>query len=116
MRTMMKAVDAPHSVRSDHWRDTVDATFCGLDVRLDRVPDDRDEIMLGEAGPVQVIECRSGPGQIMRTARHVRRHDPGRYMLFVQAEGSDFGEQFDHGAKYRPGDLALLGPVGAFAV
>jgi AraC-like DNA-binding protein len=29
-------------------------------------------------------------------------------VLFVQAEGSDIGEQFDHCAEYRPGDLCLL--------
>jgi AraC-like DNA-binding protein len=108
MRTVMKAVAEPHARRTEFWRDTVYSTFSGLDVRLDRVPDERDELVVGQAGPVQVIESRSGPGQAVRTARHVRRHDPDRYLLFVQAEGSDLGEQFDHCTRYQPGDLGLV--------
>jgi AraC-like DNA-binding protein len=108
MHTVLKAVAEPHARRADRWRETVYATFSGLDIRLDRVPDERDEIILGQAGSVQVIESRSGPGQALRTARHIRQHDPGRYLLFVQSEGSDIGEQFDHCTEYRPGDLGLV--------
>jgi AraC-like DNA-binding protein len=104
----MKAVAEPHAERAERWRDTLDTTFAGLDARLDHLPDERDQIMIGQAGPVQVIDSLSGPGQVRRTARHVRRHDPGRYLLFVQASGSDVGEHFDHCAEYRPGDLGLL--------
>jgi AraC-like DNA-binding protein len=108
MRTVMKAVAEPPALRADRWRETVHSMFSGLDIRLDRGPDERDEIMLGQAGPVQVIESRSGSGRAWRTARHIRLHDPGRYLLFVQAEGSDIGEQFDHCTEYRPGDLGLV--------
>lgn len=107
MHTVLKAVAEPHAERAERWRDTVYSIF-GLDIRLDRVPDERDEIVLSKAGPVEVIESRSGPGYALRTAKHVRRHDPGRYMLFVQAEGSDIGEQYNRRTKYRAGDLSLV--------
>jgi AraC-like DNA-binding protein len=108
MRTVMKAAATPLADRTERWRDTLDATFSGLDVRLDRVPDERDQVMVGQAGPLQVIESLSGPGQVRRSARHVRRHDPDRYLLFVQSTGCDVGEHYDHCAEYRPGDLGLL--------
>jgi AraC-like DNA-binding protein len=108
MRTVLRAVTAPRGERAEHWRATLDSVFSGIDLRLDAEPDQRDELVVSDAGSLQVIESRSGPGQVVRTARHVRRHDPGRYVLFVQAQGSDVGEQRDHRAAYRPGDLTLL--------
>src|SRR3954453_18726490 len=108
MRSVKTAVAEPHAVRADRWRETLDSTFDGLDVRLDRVPDARDRITVGQAGPVQVIDSMSGPGQVRRTARHLRRHDPARYLLFVQVTGSDVGEHLGHCAEYRPGDLGVL--------
>jgi AraC-like DNA-binding protein len=108
MRTVMKAVAEPRAERADRWRDRLSSTFGGLDIRLDRIPDARDELLVGQAGPVQVIESRSGPGQVRRTARHIRHHDPDRYLLFVQGSGVDVGEQLDHCSEYHPGDLGIL--------
>ena len=108
MRTVMKAVAEPHALRADRWRETVSSTFAGLEIELERPPDERDQIMVGQAGPLQVIESRSGPGQARRSARHIRRHDPGRYLLFVLADGSTTAEQLGHRTEYRPGDLGLV--------
>jgi AraC-like DNA-binding protein len=108
MRTVLKAVAEPHPDRAERWRDALSSTFSGLEVRLDQTPDERDQVTLGHAGPVQVIESRSGPGEVRRTARHVRQHDPDRYLLFVQATGHGVGEQNDHWAEYHPGDFGLV--------
>lgn len=108
MRTVLKAVAEPHALRADRWRETVSSTFGGLEIALERDPDEHDQIVLGQAGPLQVIESRSGPGQARRSARHVRRHDPDRYLLFVLADGSTTAEQLGHRTDYRPGDLGLV--------
>ena len=105
---MLRASDQPSADRAAYWRQVTEATFGGLDIRLDRAPDERDQIVIGEAGPLQVLDVRSGPGEARRGARHLRRHDPDRYMLYVQVEGSSVGEQFDRCTTYRPGDLGLV--------
>jgi AraC-like DNA-binding protein len=108
MGTVLKAVAEPQAVRADRWRETYYSTFAGLDLRLDRAPDECDQMRIGHAGPVQVVESRSGPGQVRRTVGHVRGNDPDRYILFVQAEGTDIGEQNGRSAVYQPGDLGIL--------
>ena len=105
---VLKAVAEPLAERTERWRDTLDTAFAGLDVRMDRVPDERDQLAVGEVGALRVIDSLSGPGQVARSARHVRREDPERYVLFVQATGSDFGEHHGHAARYGPGDLGIL--------
>lgn len=105
---MYQAVSEPAVTRTERWHDTVSALFGGIDIRWDREPDERDELVVGTAGPLQVVESRSGPGQAFRTTRHIRHHDPNRFLLFVQSEGTAIGEQYGHCTEYRPGDLGLL--------
>lgn len=108
MRTVLKAVAEPQAQREESWRETVSTAFSGLEIDLDHAPDERDQIVIGQVGPAQFIESRSGPGRARRTAHHIRCHDPDRYVLFVQADGSSVGEQFDRRTQYRRGDLGLL--------
>ena len=108
MRTVLRAVAEPHAQRAESWRETVSTAFAGLEIDLDRAPDEHDQIVIGQAGPAQFIESRSGPGRARRTAAHIGSADPDRYVLFVQAEGSSVGEQLDRRTEYRRGDLGLL--------
>jgi AraC-like DNA-binding protein len=108
MRTVLRAVDEPQAQRADSWRETVSTAFAGLDIELERAPDEHDQIVIGQAGPAQFIESRSGPGRARRTAAHIRSNDPDRYVLFVQAEGASVGEQLGRRTEYGRGDLGLL--------
>jgi len=108
MRTVLNAVAWPPEDRAARWRETLTSLFGGLDVRLERVPDERDRLTIWDAGPVQVIESRSGPGRAERAAVDVRRGDPDRFLLFVNAAGTNIGEQNGHRTTYRPGDLGLV--------
>lgn len=108
MRTVLRAVAEPHAQRADSWRETVSTAFAGLEIDLDRAPDEHDQIVIGQAGPAQFIESRSGPGRARRTSAHIRSNNPDRYVLFAQAEGSSVGEQLGRRTRYRRGDLGLL--------
>jgi AraC-like DNA-binding protein len=107
MRTVLKAVAEPERTRTAYWNEVVADTVTGLDIRLDEPPDARDELTVGTVGPLRVIVSRSGPGEARRTAEHVRKLDPQRYMLFVQAEGTALGEQDGRCAEFAPGDIGV---------
>ncbi|MFG1814111.1 helix-turn-helix domain-containing protein [Kribbella sp. NPDC049174] len=107
MRTVLRAAAEPVRTRTAYWNNVVADAVSGLEIRLDEPPDGRDELTVGTVGPLQVIVSRSGPGEARRTAEHVRRQDPQRYMLFVQAEGTALGEQDGRCAEFAPGDLGV---------
>ncbi|MFC5262687.1 helix-turn-helix domain-containing protein [Kribbella qitaiheensis] len=107
MRTVFTAVVEPVGTRTAYWNEVVADRLAGLDIRLDDVPDARDELVVGDVGPLQVVVSRSGPGEARRTAGHIRRHDPERYLLFVQAEGVALGEQDGRCARFAAGDVGI---------
>ncbi|TCC57416.1 helix-turn-helix domain-containing protein [Kribbella pittospori] len=107
MRTLLRAVAEPRATRAAYWNEVVAGCLGGLDLRLDDGPDDRDELLVGTVGPLQVAVSRSGPGEATRTAAHARREDPGHYALFVQAEGLTVSEQDGRVARFAPGDIGI---------
>ncbi|OLT01425.1 hypothetical protein BJF90_31935 [Pseudonocardia sp. CNS-004] len=64
-------------------------------------------MVVGSAGALTVIRSSSGPGEARRTARHIRRSDPGHYQLFVQGRGSAYARQNGHENRLAPGDISL---------
>ena len=104
---MYRAVDEPEASRTAYWRH-VFATVTGLEAHFDERPDSRDELLVGDVGPVHVVGVSSGPGEARRTARHIRVNDPDSYLLFVQDEGFALGEHRGRCSEFRPGDLGLV--------
>lgn len=67
----------------------------------------RDELISHEAGAVRVFDSWCGPGEVRRTARHIRRADPDAYQLIVPVQGRTMGEQNGQQAVLGPGDLSV---------
>lgn len=107
MSVVFRPADVPVASRQDYLRHVIDDHLVPMDVRFEDGPDGRDEIRTGTFGPVRVSESATGPGEARRTTKHIRRSDPDLYQLFVQVSGTGVGEQNDHSAALRPGDLSL---------
>jgi len=107
MHTVLSAAAGPRGEREDRWRHLVSTTFTGMDLKFTTAPGERERMILGDLGPLQVIETRSGPGQARRTERHVRDQDPDRWFVFVQGEGGTVTSQDGRGARFRTGDIGL---------
>jgi AraC-like DNA-binding protein len=70
-------------------------------------PGERERMVVGDLGPIQVLETRSGPGEARWSERHLREMDPDRWFLFVQGEGDTVSGQEGRRARFRTGDLGL---------
>jgi AraC-like DNA-binding protein len=108
MPSLLQASSVPRETRTAYWNEVVAANVVGMDLRFDEAPDERDQIMEGDIGPVHVVESRSGPGEARRTDRHIRRNDPQRYALFMQVDGSSLSEQGGRCSRFEPGDVGLV--------
>jgi len=89
------------------WEPTVLPGLVGLR-RLREGPEPTDRLTVGQLGPLRVVETIDGPGQAVRTRRDVLDDDPGRYAVFVQAEGRSTGEQDGRRAVFGPGEVGLV--------
>jgi AraC-like DNA-binding protein len=104
---VLRAIDQPAATRYDYWRQVVADSIVPMDVRLADGPGPRDELVIGSAGAVSVVTSSTGPGEARRTARHIRRSDPGLYQLFVQVRGTGLARQNGHETELAPGDVSL---------
>ncbi|TWF79612.1 AraC-like DNA-binding protein [Pseudonocardia hierapolitana] len=107
MSVVLRAVDQPPAVRDEYWRRVVADSIVPMDVWLADGPGARDEMEIGSAGAVSVVRSSAGPGEARRTARHIRRCDPGLYQLFVQVHGTGLARQNGHETELVPGDVSL---------
>ncbi|TCM40369.1 hypothetical protein [Kribbella sp. VKM Ac-2568] len=55
MRTVFRAVAEPVGTRTAYRNEVVADRLAGLDIRLDDLPDARDELVVGDVGPLQVV-------------------------------------------------------------
>jgi len=78
-----------------------------MDVTFVSTPGEREQMLLGDLGPIQVLETRSGPGEARWSERHLREKDPDRWFLFVQGEGDTVSGQQGRRARFRTGDIGL---------
>lgn len=107
MRTQLRADSEPRKTRAEYWRELVAGNVIGMDLRFDDPWDVRSEMRSGDIGPVSVTEVRCSAGEARRTTRHIRQHDPGRYVLLTQIEGATDGEHRGRRTRFTPGDLGL---------
>jgi AraC-like DNA-binding protein len=108
MSMVLRASDEPQATRMDFWRHVIDQALVPMDVRLHDGPDERDEIRVRDVGAVRVTETSTGPGEVVRTRKHIGRAEPELYQVFVLAQGGVVGEQGGRTARLGPGDLGVV--------
>lgn len=107
MPTVLSAAAGPRRDREARWRHLVATTIGGMDLTFVSAPGERERMVIGDLGPIQVLETRSGPGEARWSERHLREKDPDRWFLFVQGEGDTVSGQEGRRARFRTGDIGL---------
>lgn len=107
MTVTVRADDVPAASRAEYWRHVVGDTEVPMEVRVDHGPDFPNRLVAGNVGGLWVSDVTSGPGESLRTWRHVRRSAPDFYQVWVQVRGHAMAEQDGRAARLRPGDFAL---------
>jgi AraC-like DNA-binding protein len=109
MRMVLRAADEPAATRVDYWQHVVDEAFCPLEVKTPDGLDVRDQVRVGHAGAVRVLELAMNKSHLVeRGDAQIRRLDPEGYTVNVQERGRGMVEQDGRQALLAPGDLALV--------
>jgi AraC-like DNA-binding protein len=107
MPTVLSAAAGPRRDREARWRHLVATTLGDMDLTFVSTPGERERMIVGELGPIQVLETRSGPGEARWSDHALREKDPDRWFLFVQGEGDTVSGQEGRRARFRTGDIGL---------
>jgi AraC-like DNA-binding protein len=105
---VFRAQDGPTGAQEDYWDQVVHEQLGPMHIDRDAAPDVRNELVVGELGPIRVTAVSTGPGQARRTARHARRLGSSMFQLFVGVRGTAFGGHDADLAELSPGDLSLI--------
>jgi len=108
MRVVYRAHDEPPATREEYWRDVIDRTIAPMELRFPSGLDERERIVTGQLGALNVAVWESGPGEVRHTRAHVRRSDPEVFHLFVHGRGRVVGEQAGREAELVAGDVTLV--------
>jgi AraC-like DNA-binding protein/mannose-6-phosphate isomerase-like protein (cupin superfamily) len=108
MRVVYRAQDEPPATREEYWRDIIDRTIAPMDVRFPGGLHEREQIVTGHVGVLNIASWESGPGEVTHTTAHARRSDPDVFHLFVHGQGRVVGEQAGRQAELDPGDVTLV--------
>jgi AraC-like DNA-binding protein len=108
MGVVLRAADHPLGSRAECWREIIDDAVVPMDLRFDGGPDTRDELVVHDLGAVRLVESTTGPGQALRTRKHISRSGTDILQLFVHERGQVVGEQRGRESDMRPGDLSLV--------
>jgi AraC-like DNA-binding protein len=109
MSVVFRAADEPSATRLDYWQDVVDDALCPQEVRTPEGLDSRDQLSVCQAGAIRVIEVSMSRSHVVRREQaQIRRSDPERYTIDVQAHGRGMIEQDGRQALLAPGDFALV--------
>jgi hypothetical protein len=105
---VFRALDAPADAREDYWRQVHHDLFGPIDLVPHGRLGDGDRLVVAKLGPVRVAVLSSGPGQVRRTGKQVRRVDADRCLLIVQDDGSAHVGHGEDLADLRPGNVNLV--------
>jgi AraC-like DNA-binding protein len=109
MSVTFRAADQPVSDRRDYWQHVVADVLGRLELRGADVLDERDRLVVGEAGAVRVGTLHvSGPGGADRTSRHLSTSDPELCKVDMVADGHGVVVQDGREARLRRGDMTLV--------
>jgi AraC-like DNA-binding protein len=108
MSIVFRAEDVPARSRVDYWRHVAGETIVPLDLRIPGAPDFRSRVRTGDVGAVRVTEVMAPTAELWRTAKLIRRSDPGLYKIDVVAGGHMAVDQDRRQACLGPGDFTLV--------
>jgi AraC-like DNA-binding protein len=109
MTVTFRAADRPVTARHEYWRQVVVGALGPLDLRINGGLDERDRLMLAEAGAVRIGALQAGqPAEIDRTPRHLSTSDPDLCKIDVLADGSGVVAQDGRQARLSRGDVTLV--------
>lgn len=99
--------DIPVRERFDFWWEAIARSVIALEASSVQPDAFWGEIRVAEFGVMQVSQVRCTPCQTRRTARHIRRSDPGLYQLSLILHGQSAVQQRGREVALRPMDLTL---------
>ena len=109
MSIVFRAGDEPVASRVERLRHEVGDTIAPIDVDPMVSPAEiNDQFHAQEAGTVRVVAVSLTPATAARTARLIRRSDPGLCKIDVIAQGSIMVEQDGRQAHLDPGDFSFV--------
>lgn len=103
-----RAADEPVPTRREFWQHQLTSHLTPMELLAPQHVKPRNTIVTEQVGPLRVLQARLAPGETVRTVRHIRRHDPEEYLVFVQSAGETLIEQEDRSGLLGTGDLMLL--------
>src|SRR5580704_10094964 len=107
VNTVVTFSSLPPSDQFDAWHDAVSKAFVPLDA-TSRTDGAFGGVLANRAvGPVQISDVAGGAVDVYRSARAIRRFDPGYLKLGMQLRGYCLVTQDDREAPLTPGDFAL---------
>jgi AraC-like DNA-binding protein len=109
MTVTFRAADQPVTARHEYWRHVVVDALGPLDLRISGGLDERDRLVLAEAGTVRIGALQAGrPTDVDRTPRHLSSSDPDLCKVDVLMEGSGVVAQDGREARLSRGDATLV--------
>jgi AraC-like DNA-binding protein len=107
---VFRADDQPVATRADYWHHVVADSLAPLDLTIPPASlDARDQLRLGELGPVRVAELTTGAtSHAVRRRRHLRSSDPELFKIDVQTRGRGVIDQGGRQERYGCGDFTLV--------
>jgi AraC-like DNA-binding protein len=109
MSVTFRATDQPVRARREYWQHVAATALGRLELWGDGQLDDRDRMVVGQAGAVRVGTLDvSGPGGADRTSRHLNSADPDLCKVDLVAEGTGVVVQDGREARLRRGDMTLV--------
>ncbi|TCC63085.1 helix-turn-helix domain-containing protein [Kribbella pittospori] len=110
MSIVFSADDQPLNARADYWHHVVGDSLGRLDLAPPATAlDARDQLRIGDLGPVRVIELSTGESsQAARKRSHISSSDPELCKIDVQARGRGVIAHSGREARCAPGDFALV--------
>jgi AraC-like DNA-binding protein len=106
MSVVLHATAAPLTSRTDYWQHVLEDTFGPADLRVGGRLDSGDQLRVGDAGAVRVIELSiSSRNEAERAQTHIRQLDRELYKIAVHARGHGVVEQDGRQAWLAPGDV-----------
>jgi AraC-like DNA-binding protein len=109
MSVTFRATDQPVRVRREYWQYVAATALGRLELWGNGELDDRDRMVVGQAGAVRVGTLHiSGPGGADRTSHHLNSSDPDLCKVDLVAEGTGVVVQDGREARLRRGDMTLV--------
>src|SRR5580704_2050386 len=107
VNTVVTFSSLPPSDQFDAWHDAVSKAFVPLDATSQTDGAFGGVLANRAVGPVQISDVAGGAVDVYRSARAIRRFDPGYLKLGMQLRGYCLVTQDDREAPLTPGDFAL---------